>query len=183
VPERDDSRFFLAVLGGYKRLYRKVFKRPGLSLLCFLLLLPALLSIGLLLPTAGMPPLEQSEALVEIDWHAPIGAGETRDRVTTLQRYLEESALQAEADVGVGQFLLSGGDNSVQRASLYLRFADEEEKERQTAGLARLLAEKYPAAAVSITDAPNAFDQLFSSDLPYFEARWRDLETKRPVEG
>src|SRR5690606_19481482 len=177
VPERDDSRFFLAVLRGYKKVYRLVFQRPGLSLFCFFLLVPLLLSVGLLLPTDGMPPVEKSEALLEIDWNAPIGAAENRDRVLGLQQALEEGVLQAEADVGVGQFLLSAGDNSVQRASLYLKFTDEEEKERQTAGLVRLLAENYPGAAVSVTDAPNAFDQLFSSGDPYYEARLRDLET------
>src|SRR5690606_35552128 len=97
----------------------------------FALLIPLLLSIVLWLPTAGMPPIEKSEALVEIDWNAPIGAGENRDRVLFLQQALGTDYLQAEAEVGLGQFLLSGGDNSVQQASLYRKFESEAEKNRE----------------------------------------------------
>jgi multidrug efflux pump subunit AcrB len=180
--EKDDSRFYLSVLAGYKSLYEKVFGRPGISMALFVLLLPLLLSIFMLLPVEGMPPIEKFDAVAEIDWNAPIGAAENRDRVLSLQQSLEGHYLQAEADVGVGQFLLAGGDHSVQKASLYLKFDSEEEKDRQMARLAEMLAADYPRAAVSIGDAPNAFDQLFSSDIPYYEARWRELETKRPVD-
>jgi multidrug efflux pump subunit AcrB len=179
---KDDSRFYLAVLAGYKSLYEKVFRRPGISMAFFALLLPLLLSIVMLLPVEGMPPIEKFDAVAEIDWNAPIGAAENRDRVLSLQQSLEGHYLQAEADVGVGQFLLAGGDHSVQKANLYLKFDSEEEKDSQMEKLAELLSANYPQATVSIGDAPNAFDQLFSSGIPYYEARWRELETKRPVD-
>src|SRR5690606_16154910 len=135
---KDDSRFYLAVLAGYKFLYGKVFGRPGLSMAIFALLLPLLLSLVMLLPVDGRPPIEKFDAVAEIDWNAPIGAGENRDRVLSLQRSLEGHYLQAEADVGVGQFMLAGGDHSVQKATLYLKFETEEEKDRQMARLAEM---------------------------------------------
>src|SRR5690606_15495221 len=144
---------------------------------------PLLLSAFLLLPKEGMPPMEKLDAIADIDWNAPIGAAENRDRVLSLQHSLEGHYVQTEADVGVGQFLLAGGDHSVQKASLYLKFDSEEEKDRQMEELSGWLAENYPGASVSIGDAPNAFDQLFSSGLPYYEARWRELESKQPVDG
>src|SRR5690606_17154575 len=70
----------------------------------------------------------------------------------------------------------------VQKATLYLKFETEEEKDRQMARLAEMLEAHYPQATVAIGDAPNAFDQLFRSGIPYYEARWRELETKRPVD-
>jgi len=183
VVEKEDSRFYLAVLSGYHSLYLRAFRKPTLSLFLFFLLIPLLLSAFLLLPKEGMPPMEKLDAIADIDWNAPIGAAENRDRVLSLQHSLEGHYVQTEADVGVGQFLLAGGDHSVQKASLYLKFDSEEEKDRQMEELSGWLAANYPGASVSIGDAPNAFDQLFSSGLPYYEARWRELESKKPVDG
>src|SRR5690606_20848438 len=144
------------------------------------LLIPLGLGLGLLLPTAGLPEIEKPDATLEIDWNEPISAAQNRDRMKELVGQLRDYE-QAEADIGIRQFLLFDGDNSIQKSQLYLLLPSEKEKSEQLALLRSTLESKYPLATCLLGDAPNAFDQLFNSNLPYFEVRWKDLAQKKPI--
>ncbi|AFL84372.1 cation/multidrug efflux pump [Belliella baltica DSM 15883] len=179
---KEDSKFFGIVLRSYKRLYQIIFKKRGLSFVIFLVFIPIALLVSQLLKTEGLPPIEKFDALVEIDWNEPIGVEQNRDRLITVLQSLDGDYLKAESDVGVRQFLLFDGENSIQQASVYFLFETQEKKKVEMESLRKILEENYPEANINIMDAPNAFDQLFSSNLPYYEVRWKDLATKRPVE-
>ncbi|MCH7415117.1 efflux RND transporter permease subunit [Belliella sp. R4-6] len=179
---KEDSKFFGAVLRGYKKLYQIIFRRRGLSFIIFLIFIPLALLVSQLLNTEGLPPIEKFDALVEIDWNEPIGVEQNRDRLLSILQSLDGDYLKAESDVGVRQFLLFDGENSIQQASVYFLFETQEKKSSEMERLRNLLLENFPDANLSIMDAPNAFDQLFASNLPYYEVRWKDLGTKRPVE-
>lgn len=181
-PVSEDSRLFLTILSGYKRLYRKIFAHRAVSLVVLLVLIPTMLFLSQLLPVQGLPPIEKFDALLQVDWNEPINASQNRDRIVRIVEALEGGYIHAESDVGLRQFLLFEGESSIQQASLYLMFPDQEQKERNEAFLSRYFKQHHPSATVSIQDAPNAFDQLFSSDLAYYEVRWKDLASKRPVE-
>ncbi|MCH7411098.1 efflux RND transporter permease subunit [Belliella sp. DSM 111904] len=179
---KEDSKLFGKVLKGYKKLYQVIFLRRGLSFIIFLIFIPIALLVSQLLDSQGLPPIEKFDALVEIDWNEPIGVEQNRDRLLSSLEALGDGYLKAESDIGVRQFLLFDGENSIQQASVYFLFESQEKKNSLMDRFRRLLAENFPGANVSIMDAPNAFDQLFASNLPYYEVRWKDLGTKRPVE-
>ncbi|MDO9551952.1 efflux RND transporter permease subunit [Rhodonellum sp.] len=182
IMDNENSKAFSGILKGYKALFRKVFLRRKLSLAIFLILIPAGLSIGFFLDTQGLPPIEKFDVMVEIDWNEPIGALQNKDRIVSLMESIKGKYSKAESDIGVRQFLLFDGESSIQKASLYFLFESESEKEEQMRLLGDLIAQNFPQAAVGIMDAPNAFDQLFNSNMPYYEVRWKDLATKKPVE-
>ncbi len=181
-PVKEDSRFSLALLAGYKRLYKMVFARRKLSLLLLFLLIPLTLSISKLLTIEGLPPIEKFDLLLEVDWNEPIHARENKLRIQEVLLSMDGAFLQAESDVGINQFLLFEGENSIQRGNLYLRFATSEEKAGQSANLLEYFRQNYPMASIQLQDAPNAFEQLFSSPFAFYEARWKDLVSKKPVE-
>ncbi|MFD2037616.1 efflux RND transporter permease subunit [Belliella marina] len=178
---KEDSRFFAGVLKGYKKLYQIIFRRRGLSFVIFLIFIPLALLVSQLLRTEGLPPIEKFDALVEIDWNEPIGVEQNRDRLLKMLQSLDGDYLKAETDVGVRQFLLFDGENSIQQASVYFLFETQAKKSTEMERFGKLLTENYPGANLNIMDAPNAFDQLFASNIPYYEVRWKDLGTKRPV--
>jgi multidrug efflux pump subunit AcrB len=182
TPLPEDSRVFSLVLSLYKRVYRRIFAYRKLSLAVLFSLIPVMLLLSRLLPVQGLPPIEKFDALLQVDWNEPINASQNRDRITTIMQQLEGSFVHAESDVGLRQFLLFEGESSIQQASLYLMFSGEEQKYSQVAFLRRHFRQYYPLASVEIQDAPNAFDQLFSSDMAYYELRWKDLASKRPIE-
>ncbi len=182
AEDGKESRFFSGVLSVYDGIYSKVMSRRTVFLGVFVILIPLGLGLSQLLETKGLPEIEKLDATLEVDWTEPISAVENKNRVMQLIEALDGDYDQAEADVGVRQFLLFGGDNSIQQSLLYFLFPDTESKDQAIEKLNAFLQQKYPAAVFSLGDAPNAFDQLFNSTLPYYEVRWKDLESKEPVE-
>ncbi|WP_163378286.1 efflux RND transporter permease subunit [Cyclobacterium sp. SYSU L10401] len=178
---KQDSRLFLWLLGRYKRVYKGLFARRGWSLLFLLLLIPLLLSTGWLLRVEGLPPIEKFDVMLSMDWNEPISASQNRERIEQLMEQMEGEFQMAESDVGLRQFLLFEGENAIQQADLYLLFESREQKEGISTKMVRQLQNEYPLASIDLRDAPNAFDQLFSSDRPYYEVRWKDLGANKPV--
>ncbi|WP_035455972.1 efflux RND transporter permease subunit [Algoriphagus terrigena] len=179
---KGEPKAFLWVSGIYERGFHWVFARKKIAMIGFFILIPLGLSLSLLLKTEGLPEIEKPDATLEIDWNEPIPAGQNRDRLLGLIREIKDFT-QAEADIGVRQFLLFDGDNSIQKSLLYLLFPSEREKETQLKLLRNRLEADYPLATFVLGDAPNAFDQLFNSNLPYYEVRWKDLKAKKPIEA
>ncbi|GAB3233214.1 efflux RND transporter permease subunit [Algoriphagus aestuariicola] len=177
---RGEPSAFLKTLRVYERAFDWIFARRKIALVGFFVLIPLGLALGLLLDTQGLPEIEKPDASLEIDWNEPISAAQNRDRMLGLISDIKDYS-QAEADVGVRQFLLFDGDNSIQKSLLYLLFPSEKEKDEQLTLLREKLGKEYPLATFVLGDAPNAFDQLFSSNQPYYELRWKDLSQKKPV--
>lgn len=179
---KEDSRFFLWLLGGYKYIYKLLFANRGISLVILLALIPLLLSLSQLLPVSGLPPIQKFDVMLQVDWNEPIHATENKKRIQTLLEEMGGNYDHAESDVGVRQFLLFEGESSIQQATLYLMFTDQEQKDREEEWLTQYFRQRYPQATVELQDAPNAFDQLFSSDIPNYEVRWKDLKSKKPID-
>ncbi len=179
----EEAPFFKWVLAVYEKGYELVNSRKKFSFGLFILFIPASLLFVLLLDTEGLPVIDKADATLEIDWNEPISPAENKDRTLGLIRSLEGTYLQAESEVGVRQFLLFDGENSIQRSLLYLLFPSQEEKDQQVEIMESKLRKDYPGASFTLGDAPNAFDQLFSSNTPYFEVRWKDLAAKKPIES
>ncbi|GGZ34274.1 cation transporter [Echinicola pacifica] len=178
---KEDSLFYSKVRQMYKWAYGKVMARRLVNFIVLLALIPLFLGLGLVMPTEGLPPIEKTDAVMEVDWNEPIGVVENKKRIRLLIAELDGEYVQAEADIGLRQFLLFDGENSVQQATLYLDFLDSEKKDDGMEKLEGLMAQRYVSAVVTIRDAPNAFDQLFASDRPLLEMRWKDLHSKKPV--
>ncbi len=178
----EEGAFFKKVLRLYEIGYQRITANRKISLFIFLLLIPLGLSIGLILKTEGLPEIEKLDTTLEIDWNEPISASENRNRVKLLMENLEGTYQQAEADIGVRQFLLFDGENSIQQAHLYFLFSSREAKDATVDKIQAVLHENYPVADYKLRDAPNSFDQLFSSSLPYYEVRWKDLSAKETIE-
>ncbi|MBW3470238.1 efflux RND transporter permease subunit [Arthrospiribacter ruber] len=179
---QEDSKLFVRILAGYKRLYIKIFANRKLSFALFVILIPAGLALSLFLETRGLPPIEKTDAVLTVNWNEPIGVAQNRDRVLSLLEALRGDFVKAESDIGVRQFLLFDGESSLQEATLYFLFENQDQKEQQMPRLDNLIQENFPNAVVQIEDAPNAFDQLFASNMPYYEVRWKDLGSKKPID-
>ena len=181
AEDREEGKFFRGVLKVYEKGYETVFGNRKAALLFFVILIPLGLATSLILPSEGLPKIDKLDSTLDINWNEPISAIENKDRVVALMREMQGAYLQAESDIGVRQFLLFDGENSIQQSLLYFLFSSESQKEEQVAKLKTYLDSNYPNADYQIGDAPNAFDQLFNSSLPYYEVRWKDLAAKEPV--
>lgn len=178
---REDSVFFLILKSSYQKSFLWVWQHKKTSLLFMSLLIPASFVLLIMLPKEGFPEIERRETIISVDWNEPIDALACRDRVHDL--LTEHSSLfnVSEAEVGYQQFLLGHESYSPQHAEIYLAFAGKKEKEHADVLLQNYFSNKFPNAAVTFRPAPNAFEQLFDTNLPFIEARFRDLKSSRPL--
>lgn len=175
----SDSWLYRWMLRGYERLFTVCFAHKKVALALMLSLIPVALLIGWILPVEGLPLIEKNELLARIDWNEPISVAENYRRTTQLAEQLSYEA--AEADVGLTQFLLDQQDRETDQAEVYLMFANNSYKSDAASQLSTLLTNHYPQATYQIGDAPNAFDQLFSDDQSYLEARIKSTDNSRPI--
>ena len=134
-----------------------------------------------MLPREGFPEIERTETLIAIDWNEPIDAIENRKRITDILNVNASVIHISECEVGYQQFLLSRQTYSVQHAQLYFAFKSQAEKEKVDLVLEKYLLAKFPLATVEFTAAPNAFEQLFATEQPQLEARFRDVRSKQAL--
>jgi multidrug efflux pump subunit AcrB len=176
-----DSRLYLGILKNYKCLFRVIWQNRKLSYTFLLLLLPAALLLGLLLEQRGLPELEKREQLLQISWNEPLEVEGNRSRVAQLLQELKGSFELAEGDVGLQEYLLQQEENALDEALLYFKFQDIAQKAAAGKKLTTYLENHYPNARWKLKDAPNAFDQLFSSSQPYLEVQLSDFSGGKPM--
>lgn len=178
---KGESVFFRGITKVYEYGYERVSANRKLAMLIFTLMIPLGLGVGLILKTEGLPEIEKLDVTLDVDWNEPISALENKNRVRQLISSLNGTYAQAEADVGVKQFLLFDGENSIQQSLLYFLFNSTTNKETGLEKVETFLTNNYPNASFTLGDAPNAFDQLFNSTLPFYEVRWKGLAAKEPI--
>lgn len=177
---KEDSRVFQWFLKPYKTLFYFAFRY---KLACILLLISTIpLSVLLLmqLDKEGMPPVAKMESVLMIQWNEPVDAIENRSRIDQLLRDFKDDYVLSESDIGISQLMLAQEEHSLERALIYFLFDNQKQKRESEEALKAWLAQLYPRASYTLQDAPNAFDQLFTSNRPYFEARWKQFEKMEP---
>lgn len=173
-PVKEDSLLYALILKAYKALYGLVWRFKTVSFLLLLALIPTAYFMVLNMDKAGLPRIEKTETLVNISWNEPISTETNKARMSEFLDQLDQAEVR-EAEVGLKQFLLSMEDGSVQQAEVYLKFGSMDEKLEKEAWIGRFFEQRYPLATYKVQDAPNAFDQIFSSEKRFFIAKWKDL--------
>ena len=173
-PVKEDSIVFLFILKVYKGIYKLVWRFRTLSFLLLLLLVPTAYFLIDQMEKSGLPDIEKTETLIKVSWNEPISAESNKARVSEFLSQMDTSIV-SEAEVGLKQFLLSTEEGNVQQAEIYLKFNNMQEKFEKEAWISGYFDQRFPQASYNITDAPNAFDQIFSSEKRFFIAKWKDL--------
>jgi len=124
-----------------------------------------------------LPPINYTDAVVELDWNEHLNLDENRRRTSALMAEVSDDCVQTTAFVGVQQFILSHGpDQSVSGSSVYFKCPDSRTLESVKARLSSEVALKYPLAVCGFTSSGNIFDMVFSEKEPALLARLRPSE-------
>ncbi|MFN3840760.1 MAG: efflux RND transporter permease subunit, partial [Cyclobacteriaceae bacterium] len=177
----EDSRFFMAMKHWYHRSFLFVFRYKRTSLMLMGVFIPVTILLLIYLHKTGFPAIERTETILQIDWNEPIPVTESRSRIAQLSEHSKAYVEHTEAEVGQRQFMLSTETFTAQQATLYLRYPDQVTKTRYDTALVHLLRSRFPLARIDLYHAPNAFEQLFSSRQPYYEARFHEPKTRKTL--
>ncbi len=172
----EDTRFYRWVNKGYHRMIDTVLRYRLFFGGITLLLMPVGFFIAPLLPVRSLPPVVQTESLVQVDWNEPVDALENKNRMVELMQFLAPLVLESESETGIRQFLLQPENTDVQQGDLYFKTKGPEEREMVHKRLADWMAQNHPQALFNVEDAPNAFTQLFARKQAYIEARFRPVK-------
>lgn len=177
---KEDTVLYKWISKGYHRMIDHILQHRRPYFAVTLLLMPIGCWIGFNIPATPLPDIEKRESLIFIDWNSPVDITENLRRSIALQKAIAPRCIETEAEVGVKEFLLQQDAGTIQQTEVYFSCKNESGKLETDQQIRQWLAERYPKAAVRITDAPNAFTQLFSTSAPYMEARFRPSKGPNP---
>ncbi|GAB4131391.1 MAG: efflux RND transporter permease subunit [Raineya sp.] len=180
---KEDTRLYLFLLKVYKKIVAFLFKKPTLSFYVFLLIGVLGLGIAFLLPIEGLTEIKRNDVLLKINWNEPISLAENEQRIKIILEKYKKHYDFSEADIGISQFLFRKEAQTLQEAELYINFKKFEHKKALKKDIKAFLLSNFPQARFQITDAPNVFDLIFRSKMPYYEAKIRNINPSLPVEN
>lgn len=174
----EDTWIFQAVARGYHHLIAVVFRFPKLTLLLTALLMAVGLWLLVQSPVTALPPIEQRETSLYLDWNEPIEAAENLRRIQELDAEIAKGSSVREAEIGLRQFLLQNEINRTSQAELYYSCTTAGQRAILDRQISDWLRKHYPQCQFEMGPAPNAFTQLFQPREPYFEAKIRPSQAE-----
>jgi multidrug efflux pump subunit AcrB len=144
-----------------------VFTHKILTFTIILLTFPLCAWLFVIIPKEKMPDINQSEALIKIDWNQNLHLQENYERCLDLSKMLSEITEENSALTGQQQFLLNRDkEQTSSESEFYVRTATAENipvlKERVT----KYILSKYPDALVSYEPVGTIFEKIFSTGEP-----------------
>jgi multidrug efflux pump subunit AcrB len=177
----EDSRFFITMKRWYHRSFLFVFRYKLTSLLLMGVFIPVSILLFIYLPKTGFPLIERTESVINIDWNEPIPVTESKARIMQLVESYKPYVAHTEAEVGQRQFMLGTDVFTAQQATLYLKYPNQHAKNNFDTTLVHQLKSRFPLARIDMQNAPNAFEQLFTSRQPHYEARFREPKSLKTL--
>ena len=114
-----------------------------------------------------LPAITRHDLEVAIDWNEPLTMDEGEKRITDLARTFGAMATDINGWVGRQQYLLPLiEDQDHNQSRLYMRVADATTLQPLADSVLRYIGDAHPLATVEFFPAKNAFDQVFSDNLP-----------------
>lgn len=169
----SDSKLFQTLSGGYHFLFVRIMRMKWLFLIVVILFSAGTFYISKRLAVEGLPRISRNEQKIQIDWNEPITLEENENRVKLFLKTFQKDIVVSDTDLGLRDYLMNQEYYGAASASVFLSL-DNVSIEDFTRRARDYFSLGYSSVVVEFTNAPNAFDQLFESGLPYIEARVND---------
>lgn len=175
---KEETLFYQWVSKGYHTMIHHILRFKVLYFFVTILLMPVGIWLATKIPVSALPAIDKKESLVFINWEDPIDAAENVRRMKMLVKQIEPTCIVTEAEAGIKQFLLQKDNSSIQQSEIYFCCENGKAKSKTNDLINQWLQQYYPRASWQITDAHNAFTQLFNTNEPYLEARFKPLKSE-----
>jgi multidrug efflux pump subunit AcrB len=167
----------------YNKGFDFVFKNRKLALIIVFLLLLTAGGLFNILPKQKMPPIEQSETVLRIDWNENIHLDENNLRISGLLEKYAEYISESGVYTGRQQFLLNHDMNpGLSHAYIYLRSSDPVSLNHLMEKLESDLHSRYSNARFNFEPPANIFDKIFDSQQAVLVAQITNVRGQRVPE-
>lgn len=114
-----------------------------------------------------LPTITRNDLEIAIDWNEPLTMDESDRRITDIAGTFGAMTTDMNSWVGRQQYLLPLiGEQDHNQCRLYMRVANAGNLQPLADSLLQHISQAYPQARVAFFPAKNAFDQVFSDNLP-----------------
>lgn len=128
-----------------------------------------------------LPPITETDLLLNIEWNKRINADENKMRTSLLISSLQELTEQTTVMAGTQKFLLSHTrENSISEAVIYLKVNVADSITALKERIRAFMSSHYPEAVYSTESSGNIFDMIFAEKEPSLVARIRSTDGKSP---
>ncbi len=125
------------------------------------------------IPVDGLPDMEKKETFVEVDWQEPITVEENLWRMQALDSVLAPFSNNRAVEVGPQQYALTAEGQTAQEAQIYYECGSDRERIALDTQVSAWIRRYFPLASARFGAVPNALNQVFTSNGPFFEVRIR----------
>jgi multidrug efflux pump subunit AcrB len=150
----------------FERVYEKgfnwVFKHKVSSIIIAILLVICNIFIFKNLKKEKLPPLEQKELVINIDWNKNITVNENRLRVYNLIKIFNGHMLQSSAMIGEQQYLLSKEQElSSSESQIYIQARSSKSLQIIKERLSRYMRHFHAIASLKVSEPKSIFERVF----------------------
>lgn len=139
-----------------------VFRHKKSSLLVLLLTVPTCIALFYIIPKTRMPEIDQNELLFRLEWNENIHTDESRERVNTLLKEIDDLVVEHTAYVGQQQFLLNRDQElSTSEVELYFKTASPKALPAVQKAVIQWVDTHYPKAVYSYAPPETVYEKLF----------------------
>lgn len=167
----DSSLIFNRVLSGYKASTNWVLSKPAVPILLVLLLTAGSIVCALNISVSSLPPVNRIASQVGIRWSERVNLNIQEKRIRAIQEQFSDKKLLSIADLGQTEYFLQGTAPYKNDVRLWLYFETSKAREDGEKELRSILESIDPGVKLDFTAPTTAFNLIFSTDQPTFEAR------------
>jgi multidrug efflux pump subunit AcrB len=172
----SETRFFLWLQQKYHHYIKAITLRKTSFMVLAALFILSGVWVAYRIPVEGLPAIERKETLLEIDWREPLTVEENLRRVLVLDSVLAPVSDNRTAEVGALQYVLSVEGQMAREAQMYYTCASSKGRTALDKRAEAWIKGNFPLASFRFEAPPNALNQIFPSDGPFFEVRIRARE-------
>ncbi len=170
-----------ALMGVYEPGMRWTLRHGKMCMLVFALCFVTIAAVYPHIKKERMPSVEQTDALMAIDWNAGISTEENDRRVQELLNTAKGSIETNTAMAGVQQFILSHTkDITNNEAVVYIKAHSDKSLDSIKTAFSGYLNKHYANAKAEFGISGNLYDLIFQTDKPDLEIRLQKVEGGRP---
>jgi multidrug efflux pump subunit AcrB len=161
-----------------------VFTHKILTFTIIFLTLPLCGWLFMIIPKEKMPDINQSEALIQIDWNQNIHLQENYERCLDLSKMLAGITEENSALTGQQQFLLNRDkEQTSSESEFYVRTKTAKEISVLKEKVTGYVLKKYPDALVTFAPMGTIFEKIFSTGEPDLVVEYYTTNKAREIDA
>lgn len=151
----------------YESILRFTFNYKKLNIFLYTAIIPIGILVVFLMRKEKMPPLPQTEVIINIDWNENINVGENKNRIYDVLKALQAKTEQSNSYIGHQQFLLNR-DNEMtsSEAKIYIKTGSPDNIEEIQKTVSEFFRKQFPKSKISFDPPTTIFEKLFTSSEP-----------------